>query len=68
MEIKSKKFFIVLVITFGIVFFMNYLGNDKPDKLNTAIMNGLGGVVGLTVGMLIYNKNKKDDTPPENFD
>lgn len=68
MKIKSNKFILVLIITFGIVFLMNYLENTKPDRLSTAIMNGLGGVVGLTVGMWIYNMNKKDDTPPEDFD
>lgn len=68
MEIKSYKFFVVLVITFVIVFLMNYVGNSKPDKLETAILNGLGGVVGLTIGMIIYNRSKNDKTPPQHFD
>lgn len=68
MQIKSVKFLVVLVITFLLVFLMNYIGNSKPDKLETAMMNGLGGVVGLTVGMYIYNRGKNDKTPPQHFD
>ena len=37
---------------------MNYIGNPSPDKLNTALMNGIAGVVGLAIGMTIYNKSK----------
>lgn len=68
MEIKSFKFLITLVITFVIVFLMNYIGNAKPDKLETALMYGLGGVVGLTIGMFIYNKSKNDKSGPQHFD
>ena len=50
MEIKSVKFLVVLVITFVIVFLMNYIGNTQPDKLQSALLNGLGGMVGLTIG------------------
>jgi hypothetical protein len=42
MEIKSVKFLVVLVITFVIVFLMNYIGNTQPDKLQRALLNGLG--------------------------
>lgn len=68
MEIKSRKFIVVALITFGVVFLMNYLGNSRPDRLDTALMNGLAGVVGLTIGMYIYNRGKKDQTPPPDFD
>ena len=47
---------------------MNYIGNPSPDKLNTALMNGIAGVVGLAIGMIIYNKNKGKDNPPDHFD
>ena len=60
MEIKSVKFLVVLVITFVIVFLMNYIGNTQPDKLQSALLNGLGGMVGLTIGMMIYNRSKND--------
>lgn len=68
MEIKSVKFLVVLLITFGIVFLMNYIGNTKPDKLESALMNGIGGVVGLTIGIFIYNKSKNDKSGPQHFD
>ncbi|WP_213195549.1 hypothetical protein [Cloacibacterium caeni] len=68
MEIKSVKFLVVLVITFVIVFLMNYIGNTQPDKLQSALLNGLGGMVGLTIGMLIYNRSKNDQSGPQHFD
>ena len=68
MEIKSVKFLVVLVITFVIVFMMNYIGNTQPDKLQSALLNGLGGMVGLTIGMMIYNRSKNDQSGPQHFD
>lgn len=68
MEIKSVKFLVVLVITFVIVFLMNYIGNTQPDKLQSALLNGLGGMVGLTIGMMIYNRSKNDKSGPQHFD
>ena len=68
MEIKSVKFLVVLVITFVIVFLMNYIGNTQPDKLQRALLNGLGGIVGLTIGMMIYNRSKNDQSGPQHFD
>ncbi len=67
MEIKSVKFLVVLVITFVIVFLMNYIGNTQPDKLQSALLNGLGGMVGLTIGMMIYNRSKNDQSWPTTF-
>ena len=68
MEIKSVKFLVILVITFVIVFLMNYIGNTQPDKLQSALLNGLGGMVGLTIGMMIYNRSKNDQSGPQHFD
>ena len=68
MKIKSTKFLIISILTFVIIFLMNYIGNPSPDKLNTALMNGIAGVVGLAIGMIIYNKNKGKDNPPDHFD
>ena len=68
MEIKSVKFLVVLVITFVIVFLMNYIWNTQPDKLQSALLNGLGGMVGLTIGMMIYNRSKNDQSGPQHFD
>lgn len=68
MEIKSFKFLLLLIITFVIVFLMNYIGNSRPDKLQTAIMNGVAGMVGITIGMFFYNRGKNDKNPPQYFD
>ena len=62
MDIKSKKFAVIAAITFLILFLMNYLGNDMPDKLERALMTAVAGVVGLTIGMWFVHKNSKDDT------
>jgi hypothetical protein len=59
---------VVLVITFVIVFLINYIGNTQPDKLQRALLNGLGGMVGLTIGMMIYNRSKNDQSGPQHFD
>ena len=68
MELKSVKFLVVLVITFVIVVLMNYIGNTQSDKLQRALLNGLGGMVGLTIGMIIYNRSKNDQSGPQHFD
>ena len=62
MDIKSKKFAVIAAITFLILFLMNYLGNDMPDRLERALMTAVAGVVGLTIGMWFVHKNSKDDT------
>lgn len=62
MAIKSKKFAVIAAITFLILFLMNYLGNDMPDKLERALMTAVAGVVGLAIGMWFVHKNSKDDT------
>lgn len=47
---------------------MNYLGNEQPDKLQTALLIAVAGVIGLSIGLLIFNKGKNDNTPPPDFD
>ena len=64
----GKNHIIISVITFVILFLMNYIGNDLPDKLQRALLTAFAGVVGLTVGLFILNKGKNDKTPPQNFD
>ncbi len=68
MKIFGKNHIIICVITFGILFLMNYLGNDQPDKLETALMIAGAGVIGLTIGLVIMNKGKDDKNPPQHFD
>ncbi len=62
MNIKSRKFLIVAAITFIILFLMNYIGNDLPDKTERALMTAIAGVIGLTIGMWFIYRNSKDDT------
>ena len=62
MNIKSTKFLIVAAITFIILFLMNYIGNDLPDKTERALMTAIAGVIGLTIGMWFIYRNSKDDT------
>ena len=62
MDIKSKKFAVIAAITFLILFLMNYLGNDLPDRLERALLTAVAGVIGLTIGMWFVHRNSKDDT------
>lgn len=62
MDIKSTKFLVIAAITFVVLFLMNYLGNDLPDRLERASMTAVAGVVGLTIGMWFVHRNSKDDT------
>lgn len=68
MKLFGKNHIIICVITFVILFLMNYLGNDQADKLERALMIAGSGVIGLSIGLVIMNKGKDDKTPPQNFD
>lgn len=68
MKLFGKQHIIISAITFIILFLMNYLGNDLPDKLQRALLTAFAGVVGLSIGLLILNKGKNDNNPPQNFD
>jgi len=68
MKLFGRNHIIISIITFGILFLMNYLGNSQPDKLESALMIAGAGVIGLSVGLVIFNKGKNDKTPPPNFD
>ncbi|WP_294228719.1 hypothetical protein [uncultured Chryseobacterium sp.] len=68
MKLFGKNHIIICVITFVILFLMNYLGNDQADKLERALMIAGAGVIGLFIGLVIMNKGKDDKTPPQNFD
>lgn len=58
---------IIAVITFAILFLMNYLGNESADKMERALLTAVAGVAGLTIGMWFVNRNKGGDFP-EKFD
>lgn len=68
MKLFGKNHLIICVITFAILFLMNYLGNNEADKLERALMIGAAGVIGLSIGLFIMNKGKNDKTPPHDFD
>ncbi|EJL69463.1 hypothetical protein [Chryseobacterium populi] len=68
MKLFGKNHIIISVITFVILFLMNYIGNDLPDKLQRAVLTAFAGVIGLSVGLFILNKGKNDNSPPQNFD
>lgn len=59
--IQNPKYIVFGVITFIIIFLMNYLGNDAPDKLSRALLTAVAAVVGLGLGMWIYSRRDKDD-------
>lgn len=59
--LKNKKFYVIILITFVVIFLMNYLGNDQPDKLSRAVWTGLGGAIGLGIGLFIFQKFGKDN-------
>ncbi|WP_297985735.1 hypothetical protein [uncultured Chryseobacterium sp.] len=66
MKLFSRNHIIVSIITFTILFLMNYLGSDEADKLSRALMTAVAGVIGLSIGMFVIYKNK-DDKPFDNF-
>jgi len=68
MKLLGRNHIIISVITFSILFLMNYLGNEETDKLERALMIATAGVIGLTIGLFILNKGKDDKNPPQNFD
>lgn len=68
MKLLGKNHLIISLITFIILFLMNYIGNEAPDKIERALMTAGAGVIGLTIGLFILNKGKNDKNPPQNFD
>lgn len=70
MKIFSKIHIIFSIITFIIIFLMNYLGNDNDDRLGSAVLNALAGVIGLGIGLFILYKGKsgKGSDRYDNFD
>ena len=62
MNIKSTRFLVIVIITFIILFLMNYIGNDQPDRIQQGLMTAIAGSIGLTIGMWFVHRNSKDDT------
>lgn len=65
--IKNPKYILIAAITFIIIFLMNYIGNDLPDRLYRALLTASVSVVGLGIGLWIYNKRDQNDER-NNFD
>lgn len=68
MKLFGTKHIILSIITFIIIFLMNYIGNDLPDKLERALLSAFAGVVGMSVGLFILYKSKNGNNFPEKFD
>lgn len=68
MKLFGKNHIIISILTFVVLFLMNYIGNDLPDKLERALMIAVAGVIGLAIGLFILNKGKNDDNKPHEFD
>ena len=62
MDIKSPRFLVILAITFIILFLMNYIGNNQPDRIQQGLMTAVAGSIGLTIRMWSVHRNSKDDT------
>lgn len=67
MNLKSPKYILAGIITFVIIFLMNYIGSDYPDRLSRALMTAAAAVIGLGVGMWIFNKRDQNEER-NNFD
>ncbi len=67
MNFKNPKYIVFGIITFIIIFLMNYLGSDTPDKLSRALLTAFAAVVGLGAGLWIYSKRDQNDER-NNFD
>ncbi|MCD1118364.1 hypothetical protein [Chryseobacterium turcicum] len=68
MKLFGRNHIIISIITFTILFLMNYLGNEEADKMERALMTAFAGVIGLSIGLFILNKGKNDKNPPQHFD
>ena len=64
---STIKYILIAIITFIIIFLMNFIGNDAPDKLSRALLTASAAVIGLAVGMWIYSKRDQNDER-NNFD
>jgi len=63
MNFKNPKYILFAVITFAIIFLMNYIGSDAPDKLSRALLTAFVSAVCFIIGLWIYNRNKNDRHP-----
>jgi uncharacterized membrane protein YdjX (TVP38/TMEM64 family) len=57
----KTKYLLIGIITFIIIFLMNYIGNDAPDKLSRALLTAACSVIGLGIGLWIYSRRNQND-------
>ena len=67
MMMKNPKYILIAAITFIIIFLMNYIGNDSPDKMYRAVLTASVSAVCLIIGLWIYSKRDQNDER-NNFD
>jgi len=67
MNFKNPKYIVFGIITFIIIFLMNYLGSDTPDKMYRAVLTASVSAVCLIIGLWIYSKRDQNDER-NNFD
>lgn len=67
MKLFSIHHILISIVTFVILFLMNYLGSPYADRLSRALLTAVAGVVGLSIGLFIIYKNK-DGKPFDEFD
>lgn len=65
MKLFGKTHIILSIVTFAVLFLMNYLDSTEPDKLSRALLNGFAGVVGLGIGLFILYKSKNGGSGPD---
>ena len=63
MKLFGKHHLIISAITFVILFLMNYIGSDFPDRLYRALLTAIVSVIGLGIGLWIYSKKDNNDHP-----
>lgn len=59
----KPKYIVFGVLTFVIIFLMNYLGSNTPDKLSRALLTAFAAVVGLGIGLWFYKRDKNNNHP-----
>lgn len=69
MNPKNPKFYIIIIVTFIIVFSMNYIGSHYPDRLERALMTGASAALFLGIGLWFTSRNRTpDDRDKFDFD
>lgn len=68
MKLFGRGHIILSIVTFVIVFLMNYLGINEVDKIYRASLNAIAGVFGLSIGWFVLYRNRNDKNPPQDFD